>query len=396
MVLIKNLILPVLFLLAGVMIAAGVGGCRRLLLEERDFNKSWRIYGVRPDFGQWKKRNRINIVLIVMGVMLLAACIFFGLKHVSVGDVPQGENDSATVTDDQYIGNISAEFGEMQPNMNYTKWEGIIVENLEFSIYETDKSLAAYENINGNILLTQDGMSSVEKIHVLYEKNADFFAEPTQTLNEINQFMSEQKDRKSIGVEIHKEEVMLYAGDIMGREDDLSREKIYQAGRAAQDVVDCLCRDPEADVKEIILYAALAKEYYAYALTMPVSNMKRLSRYNEYIFYRMGMLYDKLADYGALKEYREHFLLEAGSLYALSTTTGMGKEGMSQNHIYNVDFFRGRVLYYLYDMGWNDEGETARECIENFLKIKDEIPAEFQLSGVETSCDFILSRLGGK
>ena len=88
--------------------------------------------------------------------------------------------------------------------------------------------------------------------------------------------------------------------------------------------------------------------------------------------------------------------MEAASLYALSSTTGMGREGMKQNHIYNVDYYQGRVLYYLYNMGRSGESEAAKECIKEFMRIKDEIPPEFQLPNVEENCNFILTMLNGE
>lgn len=396
MVLKSNFILFVFITVAVLAIAIGAISHYRILIEKRKANRIRGKRDVNPNYKQWRKKERRNNLIIGAGIIILVLSLFItphqSSKKVKV-QIGSGETD---VVINQYIETISAEFGELHPNNCKTKWEIILDENLGAILYGTNESSQDYESTNGNMLLSQDRLSIVERIHALYENNAGLLVTPMYTLEEINKILETQGDEKSNIAEIHKQEVILYAGDIMGRENSICRESVCQAGRAAHEVVNCLCQESEADVREIIFYAALAKEYYEFAIGMPIDDMKSVNRYDEYILYRMGMLFDKLAEVETLIGYREHFLFEAASFYALASDTGMGKNGMSQNHIYNVDFFRGRVLYYLYDIGREGEGECAKECIENFLSVKDEIPTEFRLPGVETSCEYILKRLGSR
>lgn len=394
MVLMKNVILSVLLILAVAVAVAGVIGCFCLLQEKRKFNTNrWKAHNHQPNIKRWKKKKIANIVLIMLGIILFLYCEVSIIWNNLFFDVVSQNKEDMNVANSQYINTIKREFGELCSNETSTKWENILAENLCYSIYGADINLVEYENHIRNMML-QNGDEALERIHYMFENYAAYLEiHPEHTLIQINQIIKEQANGEDVSVEVHKEEVILYAGDIKDKAGHLSRGKVYQAGRAAQEVVNCLCRDSEADIKEIILYAALAKEYYTYAMTLPTENMTSASQYNEYILYRAGMLYDTLAEYRILKEYREHFLLGAASFFALSSTIGMGKEGMNRNHIYNVDYFRGRDLYYLYGMGHQSEGETAKECIKNFLMIKDKIPPKFRLHNVEVYCDFILEGL---
>ncbi|MFG6357011.1 MAG: hypothetical protein K1W26_09365 [Acetatifactor sp.] len=384
--------------LVGSLLAITVGGIAqyRLLLMKRKANSKNKKHDASLNDKEWRKKKKIYCFIIGTGfIFLMPSLIFVSQLFFEKDDTPQIESNETDVERNQYTNILSAEFGELRPNDRKTKWENILDSNLGADQYGGDKSSSDYEISNGNILVSQDKLPIAEEIHALYENNAGYVIEPEYSLSEINQIIANAEDKKDIDVEFHKQEVILYAGDIFGRENSISRESICQAGRAAHDVVNCLCQDSETDVREIIFYAALAKKYYDFAIGMPINEMKSVNRYDEYVLYRMGMLFDKLAGVEKLKDYREHFLLEAASFYALASETGEGREGMSDNHIFNVDFFRGRVLYYLYNLGREDEKECAIECIENFLDVKDRIPEEFRLSGVEISCEHILKRLKG-
>lgn len=391
----KSICIVLLFVSLSAIIAGGIGQYR-ILLMKREAGKIKKGPDTVSDDGQWGKKKRRNYLTMGKGLILGVFSVIFALYLFSDGDsIPQTESSVTDTEINQYLNTISAEFGELRPNDCKTKWEDILDKNLGANQYGSDKSVFDYETFNGDILLLQNNRATTaERIHNLYKNNAAFVIEPEYLLSEINNIIKNAEDIKSINIEIHKQEIILYAGDIFGREDSISRASIYQAGRAAHDVVNCLCQETEIDVREIIFYAALAKEYYGFAIGMPINGMKSVNRYDEYILYRMGMLFDTLAKVEKLKEYHEHFLLEAASFYALASETGEGRDGMSENHIYNVDYYRGCVLYHLYNLGREDQKECIVKYIENYLEIKNTIPVEFRVSNAEENCEYILKRLG--
>lgn len=340
---------------------------------------------------RWKRGIRISLGILFMGSMLLG--IVWQTNAFHKEDIGSNETEenvaSVDIQDTELIAN---EFRELQQEVPYTKWEEIIRENLDFAFYGSEKGMKDYHNHNTELLLMQFGTPSVQRIQDLMTDYAEYFVEPKHTLGEINAIIISPENTEDIITDIHKEEVVLYLGDFL---ENLNRESVCQAGRAAHEVVDCLWSRKDADVKDIILYAAVAIELYRYALHLPSENMKSRNKYDEFILYRMGMLYETLAycelltgnANSAYTSVYDHFLLEAESLFALATVTGAGKDGIQESQIYHVDYYRGQVLFRLYEhMDRYDVRDLAIECIQNYQRDTDDIPKKYQLRNAEQDC----------
>lgn len=390
------------FTIALFMVLAGISLFFYFLLRKKSFCSPTRNRRNNQNIKRWKRGRRNSLILLLVGDLLLGSVWVWrtnAFREESEGGIKTEE--SAASGDIQDIEVIASEFRELQHNVPYTKWEEIVRENLDFVYYAPEKETKEYQNHNRDLLFTQTEMWSSQRIQDLLTDFAEYFVEPTHTLDEIDTIIGTSEDKADNTAEIHKEEVVLYLGDSV---EDLGRESICQAGRASQEVVDCLYREKGADVKEILLYAALAVELYRYALHMPSESMTSRNKYDEFILYRMGMLYVTLAYCDALtgnngsaytSEY-DHFLLEAESLFALASVNSAGEEGMAESQIYHVNYYRGQVLFRLYDhMNRNSVRESAIKCLQNYLGNRDKIPMAYQLSSAERDCRNMLEILQG-
>ncbi len=389
------------FVIALFMVLVGISLFFYFLFAKKSFCSPTKNRKNDRNIKRWRKGFRRSLILLLVGVgMLWVSWQTKAFLKEREGSVPTGEN--AASGEEQDIKVIASEFGELQPNVTYTKWEEIVRENLDFAFYKPEKETKEYQNHNKELLLIQMEIPSPQRIQDLLTDFAEYFVEPTRTLEEIDALILTSENKAGVSAEIHKEEVMLYLGDSL---ENLDRARICQAGRASQEVVDCLYKEDGRNVKEILLYAALALELYRYALHMPSEGMTSRNKYDEFLLYRMGMLYETLAfcdilaisnngdTYTYTSEY-DHFLLEAESLFALASVTGAGKEGIDKSQIYYVDYYRGQVLFRLFvHMNRNDVRESAIECLQNFLEDKGKIPEAYQLPNAAKDCKNMLEIL---
>lgn len=359
--------------------------------------------GKRMHLDKWKVNRHLwgAVCGIIIGAIFFVETYLINAQQRAVSTATEENPLSEFLADES----VAAEFGELRQNEEYTKWERLLREELGFGEYEKGKKCIYYHKANRKAL--KDEYPSLDDIDRIFEEYSEYIPELTYTQDEI---ISSYAGKSEVGIDIHKQEVVFYRQETTKNP---TRGNAYQAGRAAQDVVDGLCKDENANIKEIILYAALAVDYYLLSMHLPDSALPEDNVSDKYTVYRIGMVYSTLAqcedltrDDSQYTEYYEFFLLKAEGFYHLVLESAevleadtesdpdaeqvedIGLDELLQEKVYHVKYYRGQEAYRLSEyLAHSEAKEVAQKYIREYLDEMEYIPEAYRLPNAEKDCE---------